>query len=268
VEWCDKHVFITGGSSGTGLATAELLARRGSRVTIAARDEAHLARARAHIESVGGGGHVHTVTVDVADWSQVVAAVDSSVAACGPVDVLFSCAGYCVPRRFIEASIEELRGQVETNLMGTVHVARAIAPMMVERKSGHMLFMSSMGGIIGVYGYGAYSPSKFGVIGLAEVLRSELKPYGIGVTVVCPPNIDTPGYAREVAMEPAETAKVNGTAKAASPQDIAARILAAVERNEFMVIPGAANTMIGKIKAVAPGQQTIPALFPDFFFSI
>lgn len=254
MEWRDKHVLVTGGSSGTGLAAAEILAARGARVSLLARDETRLAVACARVEAAsnGSGGRVQPAIADVADWSQMTAALDSATAEFGPVDVLLACAGYCTPRAFVEASAEELRGQVETNLMGTIHAARAVAPSMIERGSGHILLISSMGGIIGVYGYGGYSPSKFGVIGLAEVLRSELKPHGIGVTVLCPPNIDSPGYAREVAMEPAETAKINGGAKAMSPEDAAKRMLRAVERNEFMVVPGMGNSLMSKIKGIAP----------------
>jgi len=254
VEWRDKHVLVTGGSSGTGLAAAEILAGRGARVSLLARDEARLSAAHARVEGVvnGSGGRVHSATADVSDWSQMLAALDSATAEFGSVDVLLACAGYCTPRAFVEASTEELRGQVETNLMGAIHAARAVAPSMIERAGGQIVLVSSMGGIIGVYGYGGYSPSKFGVIGLAEVLRSELKPHGIGVTVLCPPNIDTPGYAREVAMEPAETARINGSAKAMSPESVAARMLRAVERNEFMVVPGTGNALMSKIKGIAP----------------
>lgn len=254
MEWRDKHVLVTGGSSGTGLAAAEILAGRGARVSLIARDEGRLSAARTRVEGAvnGSGGRVHSAIADVSDWEQTLAALDSATAEFGPVDVLLACAGYCTPRTFVEASAEELRGQVETNLMGTIHAARAVAPSMIERGSGHILLISSMGGIIGVYGYGGYSPSKFGVIGLAEVLRSELKPHGIGVTVLCPPNIDSPGYAREVAMEPAETAKINGSAKAMSPEAVAARMLRAVEKNEFMVVPGAGNALTSRIKGIAP----------------
>lgn len=252
--WTRKHVLVTGGSSGIGLAAAEEIARRGAHVTLVARDEARLEAASRRVASAAADDsqRTHRVAADVADWEQVASAVEEATSVVGPVDVLLACAGYCTPRRFVDASPDELRGQVETNLMGTMHVARAVAPSMVERGAGHIVLVSSMGGIMGIYGYGAYSPSKFGVMGLAEVLRSELKPHGIGVTVVCPPNVDTPGYAREVEIEPAETAKINGSTKAMSPGAVAERILRAVERNEFVVVPGTGNALLGRLKGIVP----------------
>ncbi len=253
--WSGKHVLVTGGSSGVGRSAALAVAREGARVTVLARDEARLAAVRAELEGVaaGGAGDVRAFSADVADWQDVSAAVSQAAEELGPVDVLLACAGYCTPRRFVEADPAELRDQVETNLLGAIHSARAVAPAMVDRESGHIALVSSMGGIIGVYGYGGYSPSKFGVVGLAEVLRCELKPHGIGVTVVCPPNIDTPGYHRELETEPAETARINGSAKALSADAVAERMLRGVERGEFLVVPGTGNAALARMKGVVPG---------------
>jgi 3-dehydrosphinganine reductase len=129
---------------------------------------------------------------------------------------------------------------------------------MVERGSGHVAVISSMGGLVGVYGYSAYSAAKFGVTGFAEVLRCELKPHGIGVTLLVPPNIDTPGYAREILTEPAETKAINGIAKTRSAEEIAQRFVRGVERGHFLVLPGLLNKVLCRLEGI----------WPELFFAL
>ena len=254
VSWADKHVLVTGGSSGTGLAAAEIAASRGAHVSIVARDVARLEVARESVSAarVSDVQHITAHSADVASWEAVEDAVRGAEQAAGPVDILVTCAGYCYPARFLEMPIEEFAGQIGVNLLGTIYAARAVAPGMVARGSGHIAMVSSLGGLVGVYGYSAYSPGKYGVIGFAEVLRSEMKPHGVGVSVVCPPNIDTPGYAREVAVEPPETARVNGSTKAVPPREIALLLVDAVDRGRFMVVPGFTNALLGRVNGLAP----------------
>lgn len=253
-DWHDRHVLVTGASSGVGLAAAEQAAGRGAHVTLLARDAGRLEAARESVAAVrrSPSQRVAVVTADVSSFEQVSGAVSSAVAELGPVDVLIAAAGYCYPARFTEMPIEEFAGQVGTNLLGSIYAARLVAGSMIERRRGHIVLFSSIGGHIGVYGYSGYSPAKFGVIGLAEVLRSELKPHGIGVSVVCPPNVDTPGYARERAIEPPETARVNGNARAVPPADVARRALAAVDGGRFMVMPGPGYEALRRLKGLVP----------------
>ncbi len=252
--------IVTGGSSGIGLATAELLAARGANVAVVARDPERLEAAREAVSAArrDGSQRVLAVSCDVSDYDAVSDMVRRVESELGPVDVLMACAGFCTPMRFTELPIEEFQAHIDTNLLGVTYPARAVAPGMIARGRGHIAMVSSMGGFIGVYGYSAYSPAKFGVMGLAEVLRSELKPHGVGVTVLCPPNVDTPGYAREVSMEPAETAKINGGAKTVSPASMAEQFVAAVERGKYLVVPGVANALLYRLKGI----------WPELFFAV
>ncbi len=252
--------IVTGGSSGIGLATAELLAARGAHVALVARDPERLEAAREAVSAVrrDDSQKALAVSCDVSEYDAVVEMVRRVESELGPVDLLAACAGFCTPMRFTELPIDEFQSHIDTNLLGVTYPARALAPGMMKRGRGHIAMVSSMGGFIGVYGYAAYSPAKFGVMGLAEVLRSELKPHGIGVTVMCPPNVDTPGYARELSMEPAETAAINGGAKTASPTAMAESLLSAVERGRFLVVPGMANGLLYRLKG----------LWPEIFFAV
>ncbi|HOT81168.1 MAG TPA: SDR family NAD(P)-dependent oxidoreductase, partial [Microthrixaceae bacterium] len=186
------HVIVTGGSEGIGLATAQLAARRGATVSLIARRPDVLAEAAASI-----GGPVGTAAADVTDAAALATAIDGLVAAQGPCDVLVCCAGYALPGYFDDLPVEEFDRHMQVNYLGAVHAVRAVLPSMRARRRGHVIVTSSTAGIIGVFGYGAYSPTKFAIRGLAEVLRAETVGDGIGVGIVYPPDTKTPGFDRE-----------------------------------------------------------------------
>ncbi len=251
-DWTNTHALVTGGSSGLGLATAELAARRGAHVTLIARDESRLAEARERVEAarIDGSQRVQARIADVGDRELLTSVIAAAEEDLGPVDWLFACAGFCTPGRFVELPVTSFEEHVRTNLLGVIHATRAVVPGMIERGRGHVALVSSMGGLVGVYGYSAYSASKFGVTGFAEVLRCELKPHDIGVTLIVPPNIDTPGYAREVAVEPPETKAINGIAKTRSPEEIARLFVRGVERGQFLVLPGFSNKLLYRLEGL------------------
>ncbi|MDY0341853.1 MAG: SDR family oxidoreductase [Coriobacteriia bacterium] len=252
--WTDKHVLITGASSGMGLASAELAASAGAHVSLLARDASRLEAARESVRARASHAEqrITSLSCDVADREQVERAVAEAISVSGSVDVLLTCAGFCEPRRFVETEVGDLVRHVEVDLLGTMYAARAVVPSMVERGLGSIGLVSSMGGLIGVYGYAGYSASKFGVTGFAEVLRGELKPHGVGVTLACPPNMDTPGYAREIETEPRETAAINGMAKTIPASVAAAEFLRAIERGKFLVIHGASNRILYRAEGLWP----------------
>lgn len=258
--WADMHALVTGGSSGLGLATAELAARSGAHVTLIARDESRLEAAAERVRAACASGtqRVLTRVADVADREALIAAIASAEAEIGGVDLLFACAGYCTPGRFTELPPSAFEEHVRVNLLGVIHATRAVVPGMIERGRGRVALVSSMGGLVGVYGYSAYSAAKFGVTGFAEVLRCELKPHGIPVTLLVPPNIDTPGYEREIAVEPPETKAINGIARTRTPEEIARLFVKGVERGHFLVLPGITNKLLYRLEG----------LWPEAFFAL
>ena len=258
--WSGKRVIVTGASSGLGLAVAELLAARGAHVALVARDRARLEAAQ---EAASAARADETTRVlaypcDVSCWDEVNTVVSQAETELGPIDVLAACAGFCTPGRFTELPVEEFAAHLDTNLLGVIYAARAVAPRMMARRSGHIAMVGSMGGLVGVYGYSAYSAAKFGVTGFAEVLRCEMKPHGIGVSLMCPPNMETPGYARELAVEPPETAAINGIAKVSAPEDIARVFLHGIERDHFLILPGLSNKLLYRVEG----------FWPELFFAL
>lgn len=232
-----RHALISGGSSGIGLAVARRLARQGWRLTLLARRPDVLAQAAAELHEQGAAA-VLPLAVDVADAAACHAAVAQALAQGGAPDLTLTCAGIARPDYFEALTDADFHEAMAVNYFGTLHVLRAVLPALRARRSGHVALMSSGAGLTGIFGYAAYAPSKFAVRGLAEVLRAELKADGVGVSVVFPPDTDTPQLAQENLTKPAETRAIAGAARVMSADAVAAAILRGVERRRFVIAPG------------------------------
>ena len=252
-ELFGKNVFLTGGSSGIGLSTARLLAAAGANVVIFARNEEKLAAALEKIESrrVSAAQRFAYRSLDVADHAAVSAVMTEAVQSFGPPDLLINNVGRALPRYFEDVSYEQFDETMKTNLYGAWSTISVLAPHMKAR-GGAIVNVSSMAGFIGVFGYTDYCASKFAVVGLSEALRQELRRYGIGVSVLCPPDTDTPGLANEDAAKPAETKAVSAGAKLMQPDDVAKALLTGIRRGTFMIVPGGEGRLAYMMKRYAP----------------
>jgi NAD(P)-dependent dehydrogenase (short-subunit alcohol dehydrogenase family) len=176
-----KLIFITGVSSGFGRAIAEAALAAGHRVVGTLRNAADLAEfsrlspGRAH-------GRILDVT-DTAAIAPVVAEIESEI---GPVDVLINNAGYGHEGVLEESSLDDIRRQFEVNVFGAVAMMQAVLPGMRKRRSGHILNITSMGGIMTFPGVSVYHGSKFALEGISESLGKEIQSFGIHVTAVEP----------------------------------------------------------------------------------
>jgi 3-dehydrosphinganine reductase len=229
-----RHAIITGGSSGIGRATAEALARRGMTVSLVARGRERLDDAASAIRTAGGTARI--AAVDVADRSAVVAALADLEAAGGPCDVLVTSAGIARPGYVQELDDDTYREQMEVNYFGTIHAVRAVLPTMMDRRAGSIVTVSSAAGLVGIFGYTAYTPTKFAVRGFSESLRAELRPFGIHVGCVFPPDVDTPQLDYENQFKPPETKAISGTVKPLSAATVADAIVAGIEHRRFWIV--------------------------------
>jgi 3-dehydrosphinganine reductase len=240
-----RHALITGGSSGIGLATAGLLAAQGWRLSLIARGRERLeASARALRALAGDPEAVRPYAADVADRAQCAGAVAAAIAAAGAPELLLACAGIVRPGYFEDIPAADFERAMAVNYFGALHAVQAALPAMRARGSGHVIFVSSGAGLIGVFGYSAYAPSKFAVRGLAEVLRAEMRPAGIRVSVVYPPDTDTPQLAEEARLKPVETRAITARGGVLSADEVAREIVRAVGRDEFTIAPGSAMRLL------------------------
>ncbi len=238
-------MLVTGGSSGIGLATARLAVDRGARVSLMARRAGVLEEAASSLRAAGG--HVAVAAADVADAAQVAAAHATLADAFGPVDVAICSAGQARPGYFEELDPDLFRQMMDINFFGTVNVVRVVVPSMIERKRGSIVGISSAAGLVGVFGYTAYAPTKFAVRGFLESLRAELLPHGVHVGCSFPPDTDTPQLADENRYKPKETKAISGTIKPLSAERVARSIVEGVEKERFAIVPDASTRALAKV---------------------
>lgn len=177
-----KVWFITGAGSGIGTGIAKAALRAGDRVVATGRN---LDKVRSALSDVASE-NLALVRLDVADEGQAKAAVDEAVKRFGRIDVAVNNAGYSLLGNFEEMSVTELESQLTTNFYGVVHVMRAVLPVLRKQRSGHLINISSMAGVIGFAHCAAYAASKFAVEGLSQSVAAEVERFGIKVTLVEP----------------------------------------------------------------------------------
>jgi 3-dehydrosphinganine reductase len=235
-----KSVLITGGSSGIGLALAVRLAGEGCKVAILSRQESLLQNAVVQITKSlpAGSPAVIPLQADVTKRQELKSILDAYTTEHGVPDLVINSAGVSHPGTFTSLKPEIFHWMMDVNYFGTVNVLKLLVPGMKSKRSGHIVNISSMAGFLGVYGYTAYSASKFAVSGFTDALRSELKPYCIKVSIVFPPDTQTPQLEYEEKFKPFITKQVAGSAKLMSAEAVAAEIVRSVARGKYIILPG------------------------------
>jgi NAD(P)-dependent dehydrogenase (short-subunit alcohol dehydrogenase family) len=229
----NKVWFITGVSRGFGRIWAEAALQRGDRVAATARDKDSLKELTSKY-----GDKVFTSALDVTDRKACFAAVAAANEHFGRLDIVVNNAGYGQFGAIEELSEEEARDQIETNLFGALWVTQAAIPVMRAQQSGHILQVSSIGGVTAFPGIGMYHASKWGLEGFTESLALEVAPFGIHVTLIEPA-----GYETDWAGSSAKRAKPiaaydemrkapRPTANRGKPEATAAAILKIVDSAE------------------------------------
>ena len=236
-----RRCLVTGAAGGIGLATATLAARRGAELYLTDIDAAGLRRAVATIEAAGGRVG-HAAAVDLRDHDAVVSLAREVHGAHGSVDVVMNVAGVSTWGTIDRLAHEDWRQMIEVNLVGPISVLEAFVPAMIEAgRGGHVVNVSSAAGLFGLPWHAAYSASKFGLRGVSEVLRFDLRRHGIGVSLVCPGGVRTPlvETVNIVGVDP-ESARIRKLKahfekRAVSPEHVAAKIVEGIEKDRYLV---------------------------------
>lgn len=252
----NQVVLITGGSSGIGLATAHAFAREGAHVWLVARDPRRLAQALEEVKSEcnPGSQNCGAFSADVADPDMAAGAVAEVTRQAGLPDIVVNSHGVTRPGYFQELDLADFHQQMDINYFGALHVIRAVTPGMIERRSGHLVNVASGAALIPTFGYAAYSASKHALRGLSDVLRLELKQYNVHVSVVYPPDTDTPQLAWEAPYRPPETDAVYG-GTVLSPDAVARSILQGIRRRHYSILPGLDMTAAAKAASLLGDWQ-------------
>lgn len=237
-----RACLITGAASGIGRATALAAARRGAELLLTDL-QAEPLQETAELARLAGARDVRCWAADISDHDAVLAMARDVHDTRPCVDVVMNIAGISIWGPVEELEHEHWRRQVEVNLMGPISVIESFVPPMIRAgRRGQLVNVSSSAGLFGLPWHAAYSASKFGLRGVSEVLRFDLRRHGIGVTLVCPGAVNTPlvdtvgivGVDRDAPDVRALVARFRR--HAVSPEHVADSIVAAVEHNRFLVL--------------------------------
>ncbi len=249
-ELAGKTAFVTGGASGIGLALGAAFAQAGMKVMLADIEAGALAEAVKSLHDFAP--NVRGVACDVADPVSVERAAKALYQAFGNVHVVCNNAGVAAAGGIDNISLDNWRWVLDVNLMGVLHGIRTFLPhIRAHGEGGHIVNTASMAGMSSGLGFSPYVASKFAVVGISEGLAAQLKPFGIGVSVLCPSFVRTrigesgrnrpERYGATQTPDPASPAGLllaqlaERIQSGLDPSDVAARVLAAIREDELYV---------------------------------
>ncbi len=234
-----KNIFITGGSKGIGLAMAREFAAHGANLVLVARDKDALEAAKEKVEAAGKGSRVLAYACDVTDSDTLKDYIHMARYELGSIDGVIANSGYCHPGNFHEIAIEDFDAQLDTNVRGVIYTVRHAMPYLLENENGGFVAItSSPAGHAGIFGFGAYGPTKAAVSNLAEVLRHEYRDRNIRVHLLLPPDTDTPGYRDEVPLYPPETKAILEGGALLGPDFVAKQFVAGIANHKKVIAVG------------------------------
>lgn len=218
------NIVITGASKGIGYAIAEIFAAQGHDLYLTSKTPASLDTAVAQLSKQYSNVQIKSLPADLSIQSEVTAFANWCLQHTKP-DFLINNAGHFVPGQLQNETEGQLQGQLNTNLFSAYHLTRALLPSMLSRKSGHIFNICSIASLAAYENGGAYSISKFALLGFSKNLRLELKDQGIKVTAVCPGAVFTNSWAGSGVdpkriMESSDIAKMIYAASQLSPQAV------------------------------------------------
>jgi NAD(P)-dependent dehydrogenase (short-subunit alcohol dehydrogenase family) len=273
-EFKGKTAFVTGGASGIGFAMAKAFAQAGMKVMLADVEKGALDQALKELREFGG--NVRGVSCDVADPESVERVAQATFAEFGKVHVVCNNAGVAAGGGIDHISLDNWRWVVDVNLMGVVYGVRSFLPhMRAHGEGGHIVNTASMAGMINGMGFSPYAATKFAVVAISEGLAVQLRPFGIGVSVLCPDFVRTrigeSGRNRLERYGQAPTLDPNSPAAALiaeiarqieaglDPTEVAVRVLNAIREDEFYIFthPNMREAVDGRFAAIQAAMDRV-----------
>ncbi|WP_420496968.1 SDR family NAD(P)-dependent oxidoreductase [Spongiibacter nanhainus] len=251
-----KHNLITGAGSGLGLGIACRLLRRGENVSVLDLVVPPTARASLNEAALQGQAKWHSVEMDIRDEANVQSAVAEAIALFGPPGLALNCAGIVLNKTISAMKGEEFALVVDINLNGSFYFVHAVLPHLLP--GSRLALIASVAGFTSNYAYSAYGASKFGVIGLAKTLRYEYSDSGIGITCVCPPEVETPLVFKEREQGDPVALGIKALGGCLSADYACDKIVAGLDKGTWMIIPGRR----------AKGMVLLSRLLPETFHAV
>ncbi len=245
-----RTVFISGGSSGIGRNMARHLAAEGAHIALFNRSSATDVLQEMRAAACRPEQRFCTYRTDVAQAANIEAAVRQAVQELGAPDLAINSAGVINALPFDKATAQDFDRVIDTNLKGSRHFAAAVLPHMQARS--HLVFIASLAAYTGNFAYTAYCASKFGVRGLAEALRYELKLKGIDVSLCCPGEIMTPMVTEEKRYQHPVSAALKAFAGSAQLDEAVPALLRGIARREFDIVDGPRPALTAFLSRHAP----------------
>lgn len=236
MKFKDKTVLITGASSGIGKGFALRVAKDGATVLLAARRKDKLEEVKKEVEELGGKGEV--IEVDVTDSSKVKDMLLKATENGRVLDMVFDNAGIGFVGNIYDLPVDEIKNVIDVNITGMIVVAKYASEVMVRQKHGHIIFCSSLAGLITMPQWSVYVASKWAITGFADSIRSELQQFGVKVTTLHPGAVTTEFFDKEKA-----DIDISKMGKALSIEEVADYLYeASFTDKKKIVIPGSSQT--------------------------
>lgn len=244
----DRVAVITGGAGGIGMAMARAFAERGARIVLADLDDAALGRATQELS--GAGCQVLGVRTDVTAPDSVERLADATFDHYGAAHIVCNNAGVAPFGMMAEATHKDWEFAINVNVWGVIHGVQAFLPRILKQgQGGHIVNTASMAGLVGMEWLGLYAATKFAVVGLSESLYRELKPQGVGVSVLCPMIVDTNINENTIRMRPRTMRNAGkedeqfvpppaGSMKGGviKPDEVGRRVVRAIDRKDLYIL--------------------------------
>ncbi|MHA1148017.1 MAG: SDR family oxidoreductase [Promethearchaeota archaeon] len=238
-----KTAILCGASEGIGAATAKEFALLGANICIVARRIEKLEEAVKEIEKVKArdSQFVEYISCDCTDMDKLKPLFEEFMNRHGVPDYLINVVGVAFPNYIENVELKDFKRHMDLNYYGQLVPTLILLPHLRKAKKGHIGFTSSAGGYIGIIGYSMYAPTKMAILGLADVLRNELSPDGIKVSVVFPPDTESATFERENLTKPEECKIMSERGGLLQPEEIAEPFVEGILKGKFYITPGEAG---------------------------
>jgi len=245
-----KVAIIPGGSKGMGKATAKLFVEKGGSVCIIARGMEALKETQDECNKLKSeeSQFVEIISCDTTDMDKLKPLITEFIKNHKVPDYLFNFVGYAYVQYFEKLTLDNFKNNMDVNYYGQLVPTLIVLPYFLEAKEGYITFTSSIMGFMAIMGYTTYVPSKYAIFGLAEVLRHELLPYKIKVSILFPTDTDTPGLAEENIIKPEECKIISETGTLMTAEDVAKEFINGILEERFEILPGEAAVQIKEMR--------------------